>query len=471
MIKLFRINFNKDIFIITIGNLIRIFLVIAYTRLMTYFLNYEELSKYYLIFSIYTFFSYIIIGSIGLYINRKTLEWVEDKTLIDALISLFKKLLIPITLAAFLIVFLYTIVVYNSVNYSIVICLLVGSLIIFKTSNETIYPIFNLLNLNYQYIRFLIIFNILNLALSSVFVSFFDVKFQYWMLGLITSNFLIAIMSWRSLNIHLKKSKKSNINYFEIFSFSSNIILGHTLIWFLTDGFRFIAEQKFNSYDLGILLLGLSLATQIFSIVDNILNQLLYPKYLDKISNSNFETRSEAFNSFLSKILPVVMSTAIFVFLSTNEVLKIIVDSSKLNKELIYIFKIGIGIEFLRILINILKQITISEYKTSKIVFPYMLGVVLFLIGIFVIDNTLSDFPFLLLLSYSLITSLSLLSFNKIIKITFNYQKLIKLKLTLMPVFICLIFFNNTISFVLCGLFFSLVLYQFINKDFINETN
>ena len=55
MIKLFRINFNKDIFIITIGNLIRIFLVIAYTRLMTYFLNYEELSKYYLIFSIYTF--------------------------------------------------------------------------------------------------------------------------------------------------------------------------------------------------------------------------------------------------------------------------------------------------------------------------------------------------------------------------------------------------------------------------------
>ena len=165
------------------------------------------------------------------------------------------------------------------------------------------------------------------------------------------------------------------------------------------------------------------------------------------------------------------MSTAIFVFLSTNEVLKIIVDSSKLNKELIYIFKIGIGIEFLRILINILKQITISEYKTKKIVFPYILGVVFFLIGIFVIDNILSDFPFLLFLSYSLITCLSLLSFNKIIKITFNYQKLIKLKLTLMPVFICLIFFNNLISFVLCGLFFLLVLYQFINKDFINDTN
>ena len=471
MIKLFKLNFNKDIFIITTGNLIRILLVVAYTRLMTYFLSYEELSKYYLIFSIYTFFSYIIIGSVGLYINRKTLEWVEDKTLIDALTSLFKKILIPITLVAFLIVFFYTFIVYNSVNYSIIICLLIGSLILFKTSNESLYPIFNLLNLNYQYIRFVIVFNILNLVLSSIFVSFFDVKFQYWMLGLITSNFLIAIISWRSLNIHLKKSKKSNINYFEIFSFSSSLLLGHTLIWFLTDGFRFIAEQKFNSYDLGILLLGLSLATQIFSIVDNILNQLLYPKYLEKISNSNFEIRSEAFNSFLSKILPIVMSTAIFVFLSTNEILKIIIDSSKLNKELIYVFKIGIGIEFLKILINILKQITTSEYKTSKIIFPYILGIVLFLIGIFALNITLSDFPFLLCLSYSLIACLSIFSFNKIIKITFNYKKLIKLKLTLMPVFICLIFFNNLISFVLCGLFFLLVLYQFINKDFINDTN
>ena len=163
MIKLFKLNFNKDIFIITTGNLIRILLVVAYTRLMTYFLSYEELSKYYLIFSIYTFFSYIIIGSVGLYINRKTLEWVEDKTLIDALTSLFKKILIPITLVAFLIVFFYTFIVYNSVNYSIIICLLIGSLILFKTSNESLYPIFNLLNLNYQYIRFVIVFNILNL--------------------------------------------------------------------------------------------------------------------------------------------------------------------------------------------------------------------------------------------------------------------------------------------------------------------
>ena len=83
MKEFFKIKFNKDIFLISIGNIFRIILVIAYSRLMTYFLDYDQLSKYFIVFSIYTFFSFIIIGSIGTYVNRKTIEWVQDKTLKD----------------------------------------------------------------------------------------------------------------------------------------------------------------------------------------------------------------------------------------------------------------------------------------------------------------------------------------------------------------------------------------------------
>ena len=144
----FKIKFNKDVFLISTGNVFRILLVIAYSRLMTYFLDYDELSKYFIVFSIYTFFSFIIIGSIGTYINRKTIEWVEDKTLKDGLLKLLKNILAPIIIIAFFLVFFYSYIVYDSVIYSLLICLLVCSLILFKTSSEVIYPIFNLLNLN-----------------------------------------------------------------------------------------------------------------------------------------------------------------------------------------------------------------------------------------------------------------------------------------------------------------------------------
>ena len=465
MKEFFKIKFNKDIFLISTGNVFRIILVIAYSRLMTYFLDYDQLSKYFIVFSIYTFFSFIIIGSIGTYVNRKTIEWVQDKTLKDGLLMLLKNILAPIIIIAFFSVFLYSYIVYQSINYSLLICLLVCSLILFKTSSEAIYPIFNLLNLNSKYIFFLILFNFLNLVLSSLFVYFFDFSFQYWMLGLISSNFLIAIISWNSLGQEFKLNNKSNLNYKEIYSFSSSILVGHVLIWFLTDGFRFIAEYKFSADNLGILILGLVVASQIFAVIENVLSQLLYPIYLKNISNKTFEKRSEAFNVYLNKIIPIILFTAIFISLSSFEVLTVLVDSSKINNELIIIFQIGLWIEFLRILINTLKHITISEYKTSKIIIPYSFGAIIFFIGILFLDLTISVFPFLLLSSYLVTSILSFFSFNRIIKIKFKFLYYLKLILYLLPVFICLVYYKNIITLLVCGTYLSLILYQLINNE------
>jgi len=465
MTEFFKIKFNKDIFLISTGNIFRILLVIAYSRLMTYFLDYDQISKYFIVFSIYTFFSFIIIGSIGNYVNRKTIEWVKDKTLKDGLLKLLKNILVPIIIIAFFSVFLYSYIVYESVNYSLLICLLVCSLILFKTSSEGIYPIFNLLNLNSKYIFFLILFNLLNLILSSLFVYFFDFSFQYWMLGLISSNFLIALISWNSLGQEFKLNNKSSLNYKEIYSFSSSIIVGHFLIWFLTDGFRFIAEYKFSSDNLGILILGLVVASQIFAVIENVLSQLLYPIYLKNISNKTFEKRSEAFNVYLNKLIPIILFIAIFISLSSYEVLTVLVDSSKINNELIIIFQIGLWIEFLRISINTFKYITISEYKTSKIIIPFSFGAITFFTGIVFLDLTITVFPLLLLSSYLVTSIFSFFSFNRIIKIKFKFLYYLKLILYLSPVFICLVYYKNIITLLICGTYLSLILYQLINNE------
>ena len=49
MTEFFKIKFNKDIFLISTGNIFRILLVIAYSRLMTYFLDYDQISKYFIL--------------------------------------------------------------------------------------------------------------------------------------------------------------------------------------------------------------------------------------------------------------------------------------------------------------------------------------------------------------------------------------------------------------------------------------
>ena len=268
MSKFFKISFNEDIFFLGLGNIIRLILVISYSRLMTLFLSFEELANYYIVFSIYTFFSFIIIGSVGNYINRKTIEWYKENNLKSALKQIFIKFLFPLSIFSFLPVFVYSFYVYDSIKTSIIICALVFTLILFKTFNETVYPIFNIIRKNIKYVYFLLAFNLLNLLFSVLFVYFFGYNFEFWMLGLICSNLIVALLAWKNLFINSKIQNTLKLNIKELYNFSSNILIGHILIWFLTDGFRFFAENKFDTNSLGILLLGLMVSTQIFSLIE-----------------------------------------------------------------------------------------------------------------------------------------------------------------------------------------------------------
>ena len=77
----FKIEINRDLIGLAIGNVLRFLLLIIYTRLQTFFLSYEELSKFYLVFSLYTFFSFSIIGPIGVYVLRKIIISIDGSKL------------------------------------------------------------------------------------------------------------------------------------------------------------------------------------------------------------------------------------------------------------------------------------------------------------------------------------------------------------------------------------------------------
>ena len=212
-------------------------------------------------------------------------------------------------------------------------------------------------------------------------------------------------------------------------------------------------------------------STQIFSIIENFLNQLMYPKYLKNISTNNFRTRERAFNSYLNKIFPIIFLSAIFISLSSKEVLTILVDKSKINPSIVFIFQIAVWIEFLRIIINTLKHITMSEFKTQKLIIPYLIGCIVFIIGIFLYDFTIKSLSILLLLSYILITLICIFIFNNIILIKFDISKTIRLFVYLVPSYLVLFFFDQIVFTLLSSLYFAVVMYNFINKDYSNEIN
>lgn len=445
--KFFGLKINKDILILGLGNIPRFILLIVYTRLQTYFLDYENLSKFYLVFSIYTFFSFIIIGPVGLYVTRNILEWYKSNQLNNGLRKIFLKIIIPIALCAFIILSILGSVIEISFN-STYIALIIFFIIIAKTANELIFPVFNLIDKNLIYLFLVLVFHILNPVFSVAIIKIYEPSFDLWLIGLILSNLVVAVIGWNIIS-KLPQNNTIKLNLKQLRSFSYYIMIGNILAWTLTDGFRFIAEAKIGLANTGILILGLMAASQIFANIEVLMNQFLMPRYLQKIAKADYASRSKAFNNLINASIPVYLIIVIVTIQLSDVVLNIIIDKSKINLSLIGAFITGVWIEFIKIILNTLKNILTSEYRTNSIIFPFLLGALILLSGLFSNQfNSIGFIAYLILSSYIFVVIFSLISFNRIIKIRFDFRFFIK-KIWLILLIYILFYFMPDFSVIL----------------------
>ena len=93
---------------------------------------------------------------------------------------------------------------------------------------------------------------------------------------------------------------------------------------------------------------------------------------------------------------------------------------------LLLVFVIGIFIELTKVILNILRNISTSEYKTKAIVFPFFIGVIVMLIGFYSNQfNSIILIAFLILISYMCVIVTSIISFNRIINIKVNFKNIL----------------------------------------------
>lgn len=421
MKKILGFKINNDILILGIGNIPRFILLVLYSRLQTFFLDYENLSKFYLAFSIYTFFSFIIIGPIGNYVTRNVLEWYKSNNMNTGIALVIYRIIIPIALIALIIISLLG-PLYDLGYSSFCLGLVVSLIIITKTSNELIFPVFNLIDKNIIYLSLVILFHVINPAASILIIKIYEPSFIYWLSGLIVSNLIVAIIGWRIIK-KLPQNEQIKFNFKELKSFSYFIMLGNIIGWFLTDGFRFIAENQIGLTNTGILILGLISASQIFSNLELLINQFLIPKYLQKISHSDYASRSKAFNNLFNASIQIYLIVALLAVQFSDIILNIIIDKSKINDALLLVFIIGIFIELTKLILNILRNISTSEYKTKAIVFPFFIGVLVMFGGFYSNQfNSIILIALLILISYISVIVSSVISFNRIINIKINFK-------------------------------------------------
>ena len=110
------------------------------------------------------------------------------------------------------------------------------------------------------------------------------------------------------------------------------------------------------------------------------------------------------------------MLTLFLALIFSKLIISVLVDSSKISKNLLIIFIIGLLVEFLRSLINVIKNYKLSESKLIYQVYSLILPVSLLMASYFLNIESIVTFALYVLVIYFVYFSLSVLFFLRLKK-------------------------------------------------------
>jgi len=365
---------KRDLLILGGGRFVTAGLGLATVRAVTTYLTPAEYGQFAILVVIQSFCGLFLINPLGMYLNRHTHEWWDDGTLLSRLKS-YKWYIFSVSVigCAVSIGMSKTNLLPQIIATGITVVVMVNAI----TWNSTWVPLLNMVGLRSQSVRWALV--------SSVFVLIFPISICLylptglgWFVGQALGYSLGAFLARRSflriLSVRSSESKDVDFDWKDVSAYCLPLALGTGFMWMQQSGYRLIVEHYWGLSALGYLSVGLMLAGQIWSLVESLAQQFLYPLFYKRIANSDEPLKGEAFSDLLNVLVPIYVILAGAVFLAGPYLLKVLVSSHYAGAG--SFFRFGVGIEFCRVVANLLSNAAHVTKRTQTIVLPYAVGAI-----------------------------------------------------------------------------------------------
>lgn len=441
---------QHDFVVIVMGKIALIALSILTIKLSTKLLPPDVMGQLYIFTTIYTFFVLFLISPVGQYVNRYTHKWQSEKVLHNRLLRHFLYMLVVSCFAALVSVLLYRLgwtaglSVFN-------LSLLVGLFVFVLSANQTVVPLLNMLNYRIVFTVFSFLTNALALLLSFAFIINIHTSLIYWLLGILLANVIVLLLAW--LFLYKKELASQDVlssyslnknGILSAIKFSAPVAIAMAFMWAQNTGYRMSIESLRNAHYLGLLGVGLMLATQLSSVVETILMQYLHPIFYKRIQSDKYDERLAAVNFYIGISIPVYLSLALFLTYSIDYIFPILIDEQYSDGVVYCLF--GVWIEFFRMVTNSISNIAHAETKMKSYMFPYMFGATATNILVYyaAISDSEIDLVPLALLSGSAFTMLCMMFYmKKIMQFSIDFKFILLSAGLVLPSVLCI----NTVSF------------------------
>ena len=153
-------------------------------------------------------------------------------------------------------------------------------------------------------------------------------------------------------------------------------------LWLQNTGYRFWVGGFWGAAELGILAIGLSISSQLWSILESLATQFLNPYFFRHITEAKTDEQMSAVLSDMVNVMwPIYAVFAGFNMLFASSFLIALTDS-RYHGAVVFVM-LGALTEFARCTANLWSYAAQIQRRTTKIILPYVLGAIVIWLAVF----------------------------------------------------------------------------------------
>ncbi|MFA6433315.1 MAG: hypothetical protein WCW52_01330 [Elusimicrobiales bacterium] len=377
----------KDFILLGFGRGVIALTSVLYIRVFTSLLSPAEVGRMNIILTVSGWFGLVLLNPVGMYMNRRLLEWEKEDRLRSGLnswavyllgVSVFSVILLPVY-RNFL----------GIAIHPLWLAALVAAGIVITMGNISYAGFLNLMGHRFYFIAGSVLTLWSGLALSALLVKNFTASAEFWLSGQLLGQALafVLILWFFYKALPAVPDRAGPLPFFSaaapVWNFSWPLSVSVFLYWIHTQGYRFLFQRAAGSEALGIFVVGFAIGSSLMLAFESLFNQFYQPIYYSKISHSSDEEKTAAWNRYASAFIPMVIVTAVFVAANGGAIARIVASEKFRRGGDIIIW--GAAAEGLRMIISMISLVSHSKLKMSPIILPGVAGTLTLLCGLSVL--------------------------------------------------------------------------------------
>lgn len=382
--------FRPDFLWVAFGRIATALIAIASLRIITALLEPKDYGIFALLAAFQGFCGLFLINPVGQHINRHTHAWWDDGTLLKRLAG-YNRYILAVSAGIAVVVVLWWMSypgTDKNITSGISAALAVSAMVYLGTWNGTFVYILNMLGFRGGSVAWMTASSIVGLAFSTILAHQYQTAMS-WVLGQALGMAVGAIGAGAMLRQYQVGSALVTNGSYElptllnrqtILTYCLPLAAATGFMWLQNTGYRFWVGGVWGVAELGILAIGLSISSQLWSIFESLAMQFLHPYFFRHITEAKTDLQMSAVLADMVNVMwPLYAVFAGFNMLFASSLLTVLTDD-RYHAAVVFVI-LGALIEFARCTTNLWSYAAQIHRRTTKIILPYGLGALIVWLG------------------------------------------------------------------------------------------